>query len=304
MVANPTVGFIGLGNIGGPMCGRVLEAGFAVVAFDVRAEALAVVVERGARGAASPADVAAHTDLILLSLPNERVVQAVLFGPGGIVETARPGTLIVDTSTSRPLVTRETAARLAAKGLRMLDAPVSGGVARAREGTLAVMVGGDAADLERCRPVLSSFGSQIFHVGGIGAGHVAKAVNNLISAATLLVTAEAVAAGTKAGVDPARLIEVINASSGRSNSSEVKFPRYILNRRFDAGFAVELMYKDLTIATELADAVGSPLLVGALIRQIWGLVHDRWPQADHTVVARLVEELAGVEFAPGNPAGS
>lgn len=290
------VGFIGLGNIGGPMCGRLLAAGYQVIAYDTRPEALAGQVAKGAQAATSPADVARQTDLILLSLPDDRVVASVLFDAGGVVETAAPGTLVIDLSTSRPLATRETAARLAQHGIRMLDAPVSGGVPRAIDGTLVIIVGGDAADLERSRDVLSCLGSKIVHVGDIGAGHIAKAINNLISAATMWITSEAVAAGVKAGVDASRLIEVINGGSGRSNSSEVKFPRYILNRQFNAGFAVRLMVKDLSIATELAEAVGAPLPVGALIHQLWNVANQRWAEEDHTVIARLVEELAGVQL--------
>lgn len=290
------VGFIGLGNMGAPMCRRLLDAGYQVVVYDARPEALEEMGSSGAVAAKSPAGVAAEADVIFLCLPDDRVVRAVLLGESGVVETARPGTLVVDLSTARPMETRKTAQMLADKGIRMMDAPVSGGVPRAIDGSLVIMVGGGEADLDRCRAMLSCLGSKIVHVGGIGAGHVAKAINNLISAATLWITSEAVAAGVKAGVAPDKLIEVINSGSGRSNSSDVKFPRYILNRKFNANFAVRLMNKDLSIANQLAQEVAAPLPVGSLIQQLWAIAGQRWADEDHTVIARLAEEFAGVRL--------
>jgi 3-hydroxyisobutyrate dehydrogenase-like beta-hydroxyacid dehydrogenase len=202
---------------------------------------------------------------------------------------------VVDLSSSRPLVTQQTAAELARMGLAFLDAPVSGGVARAREGDLAIMVGGEPAVVERVRPVLEVIGRHVMHVGAVGAGHTAKAINNLISAATLAISAEGIILGARAGLDPAVLVGVINKSSGRSNSTELKFPRYVLNRRFDAGFSIGLMFKDLGIGQDLADQLHVPMMASSAVRQLWGyaMAHGG-ADDDHTAIVRYLEELAGV----------
>lgn len=288
------IGFIGLGNMGNPMCGRLLDGGLEVRVYDADAGALERMCEAGAARAGSPADVAnvaSGMDAVLLSLPNSEVVEEVVLGDGGLAEGLRPGTTVIDMSSSRPSSTRRIAAELDRRGISMLDAPVSGGVARARSGELAVMVGGEHALYERYLPLLRTIGEKVFHVGGIGAGHLAKALNNLLSATTLASAAEAVLLGERAGLDPEALIEVVNVSTGRSNSTEVKFPRYILNGAFDAGFSTGLYDKDVSIALETAAEEGFPMPVGEAVGEVWRrAVEAGYGPEDHTRLYSFVEE--------------
>lgn len=247
-----------------------------------------------AKRAASVAEIARAADVVILSLPNSTVVKRVVSGEGGLEEGFSEGKVLIDTSSSRPSSTRGTAAHLAKKGVHMLDAPVSGGVVRAREGALAVMVGGEKEVLDRCFGILNSFGEQIFHVGAQGAGHLAKALNNLLSATTLASAAEAVLLGAKAGLEPEKLIEVVNASSGRSASTEVKFPRYVLNRAFDDGFGIGLMNKDIKIALETAEEFGFPMLIGSTSGQVWRTaVAQGFGLESHTAIYAFLERLVG-----------
>lgn len=288
------LGFVGLGAIGAPMCRRLIEAGYDVSFHDVRPPAVAAVAAVGGTGVDTAEAAAKGADVLLLSLPNEQSVRDVLFGAGAARALAQGG-VVVDLSSSRPLVTQRTAAELATLGVAFLDAPVSGGVARARDGDLAVMVGGDRAVFDRLAPVLGVIGRHLTHVGGVGAGHTAKAINNLISAATLAISAEGVILGVKAGLDPKILVEVINKSSGRSNSTETKFPRYVLNRRFDAGFSIGLMFKDLGIGQDLADQLHVPMVASSAVRQLWAyaMAHGGAGE-DHTAIVKYLEALAGV----------
>lgn len=219
-----SLGFVGLGNMGNPMCGRLLEKGIRVRAYDADAGALARAGEAGAVRVASPAEAASGVEVVLLSLPGSEVVEEVVLGDGGLIRGLDRGATLVDMSSSRPSSTRRLAAELERRGVSMLDAPVSGGVARAESGELTVMVGGDKALYERYLSLFRTIGEKVFHVGGIGSGHLAKALNNLLSATTLASAAEAVLLGERAGLDPEALIEVVNSSTGRSNSTEVKFP--------------------------------------------------------------------------------
>lgn len=291
----PRIGFIGLGAIGSVICRRVVEGGYPVKAYDLRREAVEKAASFGAQPAASLADVAKDVDVIMLSVPDDRVVREVLFGDGGVVSTLAQNSLIIDTSTCRPLVTRQTAAELAEMGFRFIDAPVSGGVRRAETGTLSVIVGGEAADVEEARPILSTFGNNIFHVGGHGNGHLAKALNNMLSGATLALSAEVAVLGVKAGIDPGVLIEVINNSTGRSNSTEVKFPRFILNRKFNAGFSMGLMAKDLGITTDLAAELKVPIFGCNMVKQLFDYAITRGgAELDHTAIITYLEEWSDV----------
>lgn len=244
----PRLGLIGLGNMGEPICRHLLEEGYEVLVYDVDREATARLDDTVAEPAEGPKALASAAGVVILSLPNSAVVEEIVFGEDGLLEGLLPGRVVIDTSSSKPSSTRTIARRLAQAGVDMLDAPVSGGVLRAREGTLAVMVGGKREVFERCSPILQAFGGQIFFVGDHGTGHLTKALNNLLSATTLASAAEAVILAEKAGLSPDLFVEVINASNGRSYSTEVKFPKYILNRSFDDGFATALMSKDLKIA--------------------------------------------------------
>src|SRR5918996_713557 len=211
----PRIGFVGLGNIGFPMCRRLLESGYEVLAYDANPEAVSRLEDTPAEPADSLKALAA-ADVVLLSLPGSDVVEEVVLGEGGLAEGLSPGKVLIDTSSSRPSSTRDLAEKLAEAGVEMLDAPVSGGVLRAEEAKLAVMVRGRGEVFERHREVLEAFGEKIFHVGDHGAGHLVKSLNNLLSATTLASAAEAVILAQKAGVAPETLLEVINAGNGRS----------------------------------------------------------------------------------------
>jgi 3-hydroxyisobutyrate dehydrogenase len=290
----PRVGFVGIGNIGEPVCRHLLEGGYELLIFDVDPAALAKLGDTPAEPAASPEALAAEVDVVLLSLPNSDVVEEVVFGKSGLKEGLSSGEALIDTSSSRPSSTRGISKRLAAEGIDMLDAPVSGGVLRAREGTLSVMVGGKRAVYEKYRGILESFGDKIFHVGDHGTGHLVKALNNLLSATTLVSAAEAALLARRAGVAPDAFVEVINASNGRSYSTEAKFPRYILNRAFDDGFALGLMSKDLKIALEAAAEMEFPMPIGSALVQLWEIAVARgYGSKNHTAIYAFLEDLLG-----------
>ncbi|MDP9474778.1 MAG: NAD(P)-dependent oxidoreductase [Actinomycetota bacterium] len=280
------------------MCRCLVDRGYDVFVHDKNSEALEQFRGMRAKPVSSVAEVARVADVVILSLPNSAVVEGVVFGEGGLEEELSDGKVLIDTSSSRPSSTRRIAAHLAEKGVRMLDAPVSGGVLRAKEGTLAVMVGGEKEVLDRCSEILGAFGEQVFYVGAQGNGHLVKALNNLLSATTLASAAEAVLLGAKAGVEPEKLIEVVNASSGRSASTEVKFPRYVLNRAFDDGFGIGLMNKDMKIALETAEEFGFPMLIGSTSGQVWQTaVAQGFGSEGHTAIYAFLERLVGQQDA-------
>jgi 3-hydroxyisobutyrate dehydrogenase-like beta-hydroxyacid dehydrogenase len=290
----PRVGCVGIGNMGEPVCRHLLDKGYELLIYDADPEALARLRDTPAEPAASPEALATEADVVLLSLPNSDVVEEVVFGRSGLKEGLSSGKALIDTSSSRPSSTRGISKRLAAEGIDMLDAPVSGGVLRAREATLSVMVGGKRTVYEKYREILESFGDKIFYVGGHGAGHLVKALNNLLSATTLASAAEATLLARRAGVAPDAFVEVINASNGRSYSTEVKFPRYILNRAFDDGFALGLMSKDLKIVLEAAAEIEFPMPIGSVLAQIWEIAVARgYGPENHTMIYAFLEDLLG-----------
>ncbi len=289
------VGFIGLGHMGAPMAGRLLDAGYPLVVHDMRAAAAAPLLARGARAAASPAEVGAAAATVITILPTSREVRQVLLGPKGLLDALRPGSLVLEMTSADPSATRELAGEVAARGSALIDAPVSGGVRGATDGTPAIRVGADPARLERARPLLARMGKNIFHAGPVGTGHAIKLVNNMCSGGILALTIEAVAVAARSGVDPARAVEIIQASSGRSNASDYKFPRFILSGGFDAGFAIRLMLKDLDGYGRLAQEAGVPSPVARAAAEIYRLAMARgMAEQDHTAIAKLVEEWAGV----------
>jgi 3-hydroxyisobutyrate dehydrogenase len=300
-----TIGFIGLGNMGAPMARRLLDAGYDLVVHDARAEAADTLRARGAAWADSPAAVARATRSIITIVPSSREVRLVFEGAEGILSTLASDALCIEMTTADPSATRELGPLVEARGAHLIDAPVSGGVRGATEGTLAIMVGGSASLMDRARPILERMGKNIFHAGPLGSGHAIKLVNNMCSAGILALTIEAVAVAAKAGVDPTRAVEIIQASSGRSNASDYKFPRFILNGAFDAGFAIRLMLKDVDGYARLAQEGGVPSLVGRAASEIYRMAVARgMAELDHTAIARLIEEWAGIELRskPGEPA--
>lgn len=288
-------GFIGLGNMGAPMARRLLAAGHQLVVCDANPAAAAALEGPGVTRAASPKAVgdAAHT--VFASLPMPAIVEKVVLGVDGL---ASGGKLrrFVDLSTTGATVSGKIAGALKEKGIIHLDSPVSGGVAGAQKGTLAVMVSGPKADYEELKPALDQIGKVFFIGEAPGLAQVMKLANNLLSATALAATSEAVVMGVKAGIDPAVMIDVINAGSGRNSASQDKFPRSILPRTFDFGFATGLMYKDLKLCMEEAEALGAQMWVGNAVKQLWQLVNSQLgPQSDFTQIVEIPEQWAGVE---------
>ncbi len=272
-----SIGFIGVGNMGLPMLANLVKAGYQVEAYDVRPEAVQAAVQRGATGGTSAAETAGRVGLAITMLPNSPEVEAAYLGPKGILEGARPGLVCIDMSTIDPATTRRVGERLAAAGVRMLDAPVSGAVPRAVDGTLTIMVGGDAALAESVRPILGAMGSNVIHVGPLGAGEVAKICNNLIAGVSMIAVAEAFTIGMRAGVDPKVLHQVISKSSGHCWGLEHNcpvpglVPKAASNHAFAAGFMTDLMAKDLSLARAAARDVGATCFTGTLAHELYTL---------------------------------
>ncbi len=293
--AHPTVGFIGLGAMGRPMAARVAAAGFPLAVLDRDAQrAGAVAAETGATWSADGHELAGTADLVITILPNSAAVSDALSGPLGVLAGLRPGAVVIDMTSGVPTETRALAERVAEAGGILIDAPVSGGVSRARTGELAIMVGGDPAAIARAEPLLRSMGTSITRTGGVGTAHAMKALNNLVSAGGFLLGIEALLIGQRFGLDPALMVDVINASTGMSNSSQKKFKQFVLSRRFDAGFGLDLMIKDLGIAMGVARDTATPAPMSALVREMWAAAGAMLgPGQDHTAVAKLSETLAG-----------
>ena len=297
MIEQP-IGFVGLGQMGGPMSRRLLAAGHALVVHDVRAEAADALVAAGARAGGSPAEVAGRVEVVLVSLPTPEAVREVALGPAGLIRGGAIRTYI-DLSTTGQAVAVEVAQALGERGIVTLDAPVSGGVRGAVDGTLAVMAAGPASELERVRPLLEVFG-RVFHVGERpGLGQLMKLANNFLSATAIAATAEAVVLGVKGGLDPATMLAVINASTGRNTASEDKFPRQVLSGRYAAGFTTGLLTKDLALCAAAAEALRVPMPVAVEVYAQWQrAVAELGADADITRIVALVERAACVQIAP------
>ena len=276
--------------MGLPMARRLLEAGCSLAGFDASEVARARFREAGGSLCDSLAAAADQAEVLITMLPNGDIVREVLLGEGAAAQALVPGALVIDMSSSEPQGTRLLEGELAALGLGLIDAPVSGGVKKAVDGSLAIMVGGPGEQLERARPLLSAMGSKIFHAGPIGAGHAMKALNNYVSAAGLAALCEALVIAGRFGIEEETVVDILNASTGRNNSTENKAKPYLLPRAFDSGFALALMAKDIGIAGELARSLDlpSPLLERSLA--LWSEASGvLGPGADHTEYLRFVE---------------
>lgn len=294
---NKRIAVVGLGQMGGRIARRLLQQGHAIGVFDVNRELAGTFATLGATPYDTLGGLAADHDVVLTVLPNAAIVRQVVLGDDGLAGGLAKGSLLIDMTSSVPTVTREIAGLLAQRGIRMLDAPVSGGVQKAEQGALTIMVGGEAEALEDARDVLQEVGEKIFHVGGIGTGHTAKAVNNLITATTLAITSEAMALGVKMGVNAEALLDVINAGSGRSAASETKFPQQVLTRKFAPGFSIALMCKDVGIALDMAHDVDAPAQIATVVHRLWtrGVEQGRGDM-DHSAIALVIEDMAGVQI--------
>ena len=288
-----TVGFVGIGNMGWPMAANLVRAGFQVAVADaVSGRAARFAAEVGGRACDGAASVAAGADVLVTSLPTSTDVSEVVEQAESAL---RRGCVVIDMTSGVPAVTRSLAERLAAAGVAMIDAPVSGGVARARSGELAIMIGGSDEDVERAEPVLRAMGTSLHRCGGVGAGQATKALNNLVSAAGFLISVEALLIGQQFGLDPEVLVNVLNASSGMNNTTKSKIIPFVLSRRFDSGFGLDLMVKDLGIALDLGPGTATPF--AALCRELWaGAASALGPGLDHTEIARFSELLGGAEL--------
>src|SRR5580692_2644400 len=266
-MSKPELGFVGVGRMGGPMSERLLEAGYSLTVFDTDSPNVEALVKKGAKKASSAAEVASAADIVLMSLPTPDIVRSVALGEKGVARGNRVRTLI-DLSTTGPGVSNIVAKELTQRKIAWVDSPVSGGVKGAAAGTLAVMVSCPKPVFEEIEPILTVFGKIFFTGEKPGLAQTAKLANNLMAAAALVITSEAVAMGVKAGLDARVLIDIINASSGRNSASQDKFPRAVLPRTFDFGFATDLSYKDVRLCVDEAEALGVPMVVGAAVREM------------------------------------
>ncbi|MGI6677988.1 MAG: NAD(P)-dependent oxidoreductase [Dehalobacterium sp.] len=263
------VGFIGIGAMGMPMAKNLLKAGFDLTVSDVSEEAVAQLVDAGAKAADTPKEVALASDVVITMLPNFQIVQSVMLGESGVLAGAEKGMTVIDMSSVSPTQTRQLVPRAEKLGVNYLDAPVSGGVAGAEKGTLTIMVGGPAEVIEKIMPVLKAMGKKIYHVGDVGAGDAMKIVNNLLLGINMAALSEALVLGVKAGLDPQMMRDIIGSSSGGSYALEAKMPNFILKGNFEPGFAIDLQYKDLELASQTGKDLGMPLFMGNLAQQIF-----------------------------------
>ncbi len=293
-----TVGFIGLGNMGGGMAGNIQKAGYQMVVYDIREEVTRPFLEAGARLGSSPADVASRCEVTLTSLPGPREVEAVAAGPEGVLQGISAGSVYIDLSTSRPTLIRELEPRFREKGVHVLDAPVSGGKSGAQSRNLAVMVGGEKEIFDRVKPLLDAFGDKVFYAGSIGAGSVAKLVHNMIGHGVRQAIAEGLTLGVKAGVEPDALWECVRRGSlGRMSALHEGIARTVFQGEFEpASFALNLSRKDIGLATDLGREFNVPMPVANLAEQIAIEAMNRgWGEMDSSVTFRLQEEQSGVE---------
>jgi 3-hydroxyisobutyrate dehydrogenase-like beta-hydroxyacid dehydrogenase len=289
------IGFIGLGKMGFPMARRLVEAGHKLVVYDNRREAVDRLVARGAQAATSPKDVADRTETVMASLPSLQISLDVATGKDGVIEGSRVKRL-VDLSTTGSQMAIRIHGLLSEKNIIQIDSPVSGGVGGAEKGTLAVMMSGPRAEFDRLLPVTSVIGKPFFIGEKPGMGQTMKLANNMLSATAMAATSEAMVMGVKAGIDPAVMVDVINSGSGRNTASEAKFPKAVLPGTFDFGFAAGLMYKDLRLCMEEAEALGVPMWIGNAVKQMYQLTNAQLgPEADFTTVIKCIEQWAGVE---------
>ncbi len=285
--------FIGLGQMGLPMTRRLIEAGYTVRGSDISPAARDSFAAQGGQVFATAAEAASGVDMLITMLPTSIIVRDALFGAGNAAAGLPRGALVIDMSSSAPLDTRQLGADLAALGIGLIDAPVSGGVPRAITGQLAIMAGGEAALIERARPYLLAMGKSVFPTGALGSGHAMKALNNYVSAAGLAAACEAVIVGQRFGLEPGVIVDVLNASTGRNNSTDVKMKPFVLSGTFASGFSIALMAKDIRTAADLAAQLGQPAHDLAETADLWEratLVLGK--TADHTAIYQY---LAGLE---------
>jgi 3-hydroxyisobutyrate dehydrogenase len=293
-----TVLFVGLGAMGEPVSANLANAGHEVLLADARTgHAATLAASRSARSVplTALAEAAASVSAVILMLPDSRAVSQVLEGPDGLLAHLAPGATVIDMSSSAPSETVRLAEAAQQRDIELIDAPVSGGVSKAVTGELSIMVGAEPQQFERVSALLAAMGNDVIHVGPVGAGHAMKALNNLLSAIGLIAASEVLAAGTKYGLDPQTMIDVLNGSTGGNHATKVKMSKFVLSRKFDSGFAMSLMVKDLRTALQIAHDTGTPVPMSAACLEEWSAAAQTLgPQADHTHISAYVEGRSGV----------
>ena len=291
------IGYVGLGAMGKPMAKNLVRAGYSVSVYNRTAAKTEELAAMGASVAATPKDLAGNCQVIIVNVSNSPEVEEVVLGKEGAIQNGRPGTVIIDMGTSYPSSTLKICRSLEEKGMEMLDAPVSGGVKGAQEATLAIMVGGKKEVFEHCRAILESMGKNVIYLGGIGSGHITKAINNFVSAAAVTALAEALVMAKKAGLSPSKILEVLKVSSARSYAVEQALPQFVVSRKFDAGFLLGLMKKDLNIFASLGDDYQTPMFLGNLVHELWEVAsREVGPQTDYTRFVELYETWANAKI--------
>jgi 3-hydroxyisobutyrate dehydrogenase len=300
-MSKPSIGFIGTGNMGWPMAACLVRGGYDLSVHDNRREVMDNFVQQiGGYAPDSLVQLAGRSDVIISILPTSAIVEQVLTAEDGVLSALRPGTVVIDMTSGIPSVTQKLAERVAAAGGVLIDAPVSGGVSRAKTGQLAIMVGGDAATIEQVMPVLSAMGASVLKTGAVGSGQAMKALNNMVSTGGFLIGIEALLIGQRFGLDPAVMTDVLNAATGMNNSTQKKFRQFVLSRKFDAGFTMGLLAKDLSIAMQVGRETGTAAPLSALVNEMIVSAQARFgADADHTEMAKLCELLAGSELEAG-----
>ena len=284
--------FIGLGQMGIPMARNLLRAGHVLQGFDLNAEAAKAFADfPGFTMCASPAEAAKNAQAIILMLPDSRIIDALLWSaPEHLASRLEASQTVIDMSSSDPVCSRDNAAKLQALGLKFVDAPVSGGVKRAIDGSLSIMIGGEKGDVDAVMPVLGAMGKTLVHVGAAGAGHAVKALNNYVSASGLLAVCEALVAAQKFGIDPHLVNKVFNASTGKNNTTDVKVEAFMLSEAFNSGFAMALMRKDLSTAHSFIERMGTPSEFASLCLNVWAEADKELGKgADHTAMYKYVK---------------
>ncbi len=294
----PRIGLVGVGAMGWPMAANLVKAGFTVQVADARADqASKFAAEIGGKAAATLRALGEASDIVITMLPASKIVRSVLLDGDGVAAGLRRGAIVIDMSSGVPAETAAIAEKLAAMGVAMLDAPVSGGVRKAVSGELAIMVGGDAKVALEVDPVLRAMGKSVIRAGGIGCGQAMKSLNNLVSAGGFLIAIEALLIGKKFGLDPAVMVDILNASTGVNNSTQVKFKQFVLSGAYNAGFTLDLMVKDIGIALDVAKDLGVNTPFSELCRNIWSDAQaDLGAGHDHTELAKFAAKIAGVNL--------
>jgi len=298
MSTGQVIGFIGIGNMGWPMAANLIGSGWKLVVNDLSRERVkGFCKEYGAAEATSNAELAHQSDIVILMLPSSAADEQALLGNDGVLPGLRQHSLVIDMTSGNPAKTKESARKVAEARSTMIDAPVSGGVPRARTGDLSIMVGGEPDAINRAEPVLKCLGSSIIRCGALGTAHAKKALNNLLSAAGYLIGIEALLIGKKFGLDPATMVDIFNVSTGSNGATQRKFKQMVLSRTFDSGFGLDLMVKDLTIAMEIARDGATPAPFASLCREMWVAAQQMLGHGhDHTEMALLLEKITKTEL--------